>query len=456
MADPQWLMGALAADDAYRGDWPDEQPVALPDSPWARGVAAASDYAGRETPAVKAPPNMGSVLGMGRVGETAKKAGQGFVKAVDYYAGMPKRVYEGVQPETPGQWSEGDDRRAEQLLGAQYEWAPSTAFGMTFDPFGVKRSVGAGGVTLGSGAGGGSRIIQPQPQGIRAYHSSPHTFDRFDAGRIGTGEGAQVYGHGLYFAESPAVSGQGGEYWKQFETRFRGPEQVGADALNRTGFDRAKAIEYVKNKRQQQSEHTDTWDKTISLLESGKPVGPRTYEVEIAARPEQMLDWDKPLRNQPEALSGIAQRTNEWGNSPVDFMLSQGTKNPKGSDIYHAIKHWEGSPGNASSVLREAGIPGIKYLDQGSRQLQPLSTLEAELARIRNEIAARPDKAAMLRLAERDVAAQVAAAQSKPTSNYVMFPGTEDKIRIMKMYGLAGAVPTMGALAAADQYGERQ
>ena len=44
-------------------------------------------------------------------------------------------------------------------------------------------------------------------EGIRAYHGSPHDFDRFDMSKIGTGEGAQAYGHGLYLAESPAVAG---------------------------------------------------------------------------------------------------------------------------------------------------------------------------------------------------------------------------------------------------------
>src|SRR5262245_53429063 len=43
-------------------------------------------------------------------------------------------------------------------------------------------------------------------QGIRAYHGSPHDFERFDLSKIGTGEGAQVFGHGLYFAENPEVA----------------------------------------------------------------------------------------------------------------------------------------------------------------------------------------------------------------------------------------------------------
>ena len=36
---------------------------------------------------------------------------------------------------------------------------------------------------------------------LKAYHGSPHDFDEFSTDNIGTGEGAQAYGHGLYFAE---------------------------------------------------------------------------------------------------------------------------------------------------------------------------------------------------------------------------------------------------------------
>ncbi len=35
-----------------------------------------------------------------------------------------------------------------------------------------------------------------------AYHGTPHSFDKFDLGAIGTGEGAQAHGWGLYFAEN--------------------------------------------------------------------------------------------------------------------------------------------------------------------------------------------------------------------------------------------------------------
>ena len=41
---------------------------------------------------------------------------------------------------------------------------------------------------------------------IPVFHGSPHKFDKFDMSKIGTGEGAQAYGHGLYFADNPNVA----------------------------------------------------------------------------------------------------------------------------------------------------------------------------------------------------------------------------------------------------------
>ena len=42
--------------------------------------------------------------------------------------------------------------------------------------------------------------------GMTAWHGSPHKFDKFSLDKIGTGEGAQAYGHGLYLSEAPDVA----------------------------------------------------------------------------------------------------------------------------------------------------------------------------------------------------------------------------------------------------------
>ena len=41
---------------------------------------------------------------------------------------------------------------------------------------------------------------------IEAWHGSPHKFDKFSMDKIGTGEGAQAYGHGLYFADRRGIA----------------------------------------------------------------------------------------------------------------------------------------------------------------------------------------------------------------------------------------------------------
>ncbi len=68
---------------------------------------------------------------------------------------------------------------------------------VVFDPSQIKSATGNRG-TFDPLSGN----ILHQP----AYHGSPHLFDRFTTDKIGTGEGAQAYGWGLYFAENPGVA----------------------------------------------------------------------------------------------------------------------------------------------------------------------------------------------------------------------------------------------------------
>lgn len=57
-----------------------------------------------------------------------------------------------------------------------------------------------------------SKIPEPlYPFFVTAWHGSPHTFDKFSTDKIGTGEGAQAYGYGLYFAGAKEVA----EYYKK-------------------------------------------------------------------------------------------------------------------------------------------------------------------------------------------------------------------------------------------------
>jgi len=304
----------------------------------------------------------------------------------------------------------------------------------------------------------GGKVGGPTPSGIHVYHSSPHDFDKFDLGKIGTGEGAQVYGHGIYAAENPAVSGRGGQYWQQFAPRFAkdNPEGRALDYLKHYGMDRPKAAgaiedelawhEYnAKNALDPQAAAKNSklftdMQRARELLQSGAPVGPRTYEVNFRAKPEELLDWDKPLSAQApgtrEALAklGVPDAPHVKGEQAYwhlkgDMLQRYGHRDPNLNAAY------------TSQVLNEAGIPGIRYLDEGSRNIpQQRLSLEKDIAKSR----AAGDQQ-LLNHYEGFL-----SRLPQPTHNYVAFDPS--KLDIMAKYGVVGGVP-LGALAATDQYG---
>ena len=71
----------------------------------------------------------------------------------------------------------------------------------------------------------------PAALGMTAWHGSPHTFSKFLLDKIGTGEGAQAYGHGLYLAESPEVAQQYQKNLSQF-SRIDGKPLVGNTTIS--------------------------------------------------------------------------------------------------------------------------------------------------------------------------------------------------------------------------------
>ena len=70
-------------------------------------------------------------------------------------------------------------------------------------------------------------------EGRWAYHGTPWRFDRFSLSAIGTGEGAQVYGYGLYFAGNRKVA----EWYKEVLTKRH------AGSVPLTGVEKVVALD---------------------------------------------------------------------------------------------------------------------------------------------------------------------------------------------------------------------
>jgi hypothetical protein len=249
---------------------------------------------------------------------------------------------------------------------------------------------------------------------IVAYHGTPHKIvGKFDINKVGTGEGAQAYGHGMYFAEAPQVA----ETYKRagggLEVRYPKPlEELGINpkvvthsmdwdenpvnqALGRIvkGL-RTTALDYPDVPVDQKliKEH---FDEYIRLLEDKYPAeaaqkkalqefvakegypeisfGGNLYKVDI---PDEyipnMLDWDKPIGQQSKELQKAIEKTKKFvtqqdlDNLGGDLSLLYN----KDLDVNRFLNTWSDLRGKANAgeeLLSQVGIKGIRYLDEGSR-----------------------------------------------------------------------------------------
>jgi hypothetical protein len=352
---------------------------------------------------------------------------------------------------------------------------------------------------------------------LTVYHGSPHKFaptpknrlGEFDASKIGTGEGAQAYGHGLYLAEAPGVaedyaktlasprnrvmenrgvyiepSPAGDGKWRLAKTSEVG-KQTGRTRDATQGItdwrfpNVAAALRYAKKNgliaKDQRPILTEIAEEgKYRPVRSASEMEDPLYNQLIASDPgyrytvdlpdekiARMLDWDKPLSQQPEVIKalkgtdyevGMSQReaekvadmrlrqeADEWadmtGGDPVDYSnnvdwekyVDQVRKESgsidseiTGKDLHRMIMRDEGyrpelfDPENyqigTSEALRGYGIPGIRYLDASSRDA------------------------------------------GKGTSNFVVFPGEEDALTILERKKEGGEVKMAEGGAAFGRY----
>ena len=181
--------------------------------------------------------------------------------------------------------------------------------------------------------------------GATVWHGSPHKFDKFDSSKIGTGEGKQQQGMGAYLAESPLV----GQKYADKESWKRG-------------------------------------------MDSGY-----LYKVEIPDDlASSMANHDAVLADQPKSvLNAVLPMLGDAEKKALrDY---HGWEDPLKAPFAAVMDAMEIAKGNnrtaTSEALRKSGIPGIRYLDGGSR------------------------------------------SAGGGTSNYVVFPGQEGLLQILERNG---------------------
>jgi len=269
-----------------------------------------------------------------------------------------------------------------------------------------------------------------KPQAI-VWHGSPHQFDAFDSSKIGTGEGAQAYGHGLYLAEAPTVASG---YQNRLSTGYVRPD----GSLQSHGDPWQSAYDAIRAQKPMPHDHAtaiasqvqdwvDSGKKAETFLRYNKP--PAGFEASYKSAVDafasvkknpgslykvdlpdpliaRMLDWDKPLSQQaPEVIAALEKSKNKQVKAMLDYAKApysklsgaEGEAKTMGS-AYHLMSmnlsgKTSADSAKASQLLHKQGIPGIRYLDGGSR------------------------------------------ADGAGTSNFVVFPGEESALTILERNG---------------------
>ena len=263
--------------------------------------------------------------------------------------------------------------------------------------------------------------IAPPPSGPAAsqagaivYHGSPYKFDKFDASKIGTGEGAQAYGHGLYMAESKDLA----DVYRKKLTGVDGAPVAHPDhsLLVKIGQLQNQIQQLRQSDNPAAASMIRAYENRISELNNAGSL----YSVDLPdPMIARMLDWDKPLsqqapevRNAVKPLLGGAFDVRGYGGGwgslepdpsavrdvftrsghPLGSYSAQDAEalNFTGSAIVKALGDMDKQSAQTSQMLRQMGIPGIRYLDGGSR------------------------------------------AAGEGTSNFVVFPGEEQALRILR------------------------
>ena len=86
----------------------------------------------------------------------------------------------------------------------------------------------------------------------------------------------------------------------------------------------------------------------------------------------KMLDWDKPLSQQSEsvkkALSADKRAKDSLYQNAAEYYRALTSQYAQNAPLHYSVEQAENFAQQfASQKLREMGIPGIKYLDEGSR-----------------------------------------------------------------------------------------
>ena len=191
---------------------------------------------------------------------------------------------------------------------------------------------------------------------LRAFHGSPYKFDEFSDEAIGSGEGAQAYGYGHYFAEREgtaisyrdALTKRNMDYEKYLLEQYNLADKE-QNYLRMEILERAMTHDTPTDLRElaQDTDYDDNYRQTAANVadeietfkdSEGKPVNfGSMYEVEIDAQEGELLDYDKPLSEQPVEVRKAIDKASQLAISANAELDNQKLYDELVSELYDGV-----------------------------------------------------------------------------------------------------------------------
>ena len=224
------------------------------------------------------------------------------------------------------------------------------------------------------------------PQGVKlqvdAFHGSPYLFDKFTTEKMGTGEGQQAFGWGLYFTDIESIA-------QNYAEKLGGSGLYinGGEINKKLNFEKYKAAYNIASlgyeralERQLELKNDNFYDENTSnkIIENIKSLKDSTvefkkkgvqYKVSLhkGKTPDQYtwLEWDKGVNRNLINLIKSKLTDEQYKDGFFDTVESLGISQERymkdGETLYNALTIALGSDKAASLFLLENGIDGIKY-----------------------------------------------------------------------------------------------
>jgi hypothetical protein len=225
-----------------------------------------------------------------------------------------------------------------------------------------------------------------------AYHGSPYIFDKFDISKVGTGEGSQAYGHGMYYAEYEPTA-------KQFASIASSP-----------GFRQGSAFGNEQSKLDAQiilsaKQFTDGNVQQLSDLIKRRPLAFRDpekmlgrineyidnappkylYKVDIPDNiAKTFLDWNSQINVNPQSEKALQKINKKYGFGYDNSYT--------GGDLYKALttdfirtnraSNQKEAQKLVSKELSSMGIKGVQHIDPNAPEFKNYVVFDPSVVKV--------------------------------------------------------------------------